>query len=198
MTALTVAQVLARHGGAVTERELADALDDLFASKVLDPPVPAEQAPLSQGARDVLADHGGIAAAPAGRVAHQRAMTVARTGLQTALALTTAQVAQRLGIDVTRVRHRLRDRALYALPTTGRGRRFPSWQFVDGQVLPHLAAVLRSLPADLHPLEVEGFFTRPMDDLELEGAAVSPSRWLLAGGDPAPVARAARALSDLA
>lgn len=108
------------------------------------------------------------------------------------LALTEAEVEEMLGIGASRVRQRVADRSLYAV-TIGRARRFPAFQFHDRNLIPGIGNVLKAMPRDLHPLEVETWLTRPDPDLTIEdGEALSPREWLISGGSVdflLPVAR---------
>lgn len=96
---------------------------------------------------------------------------------------TADQVAELLGIDVTRVRHRAAQGSLYQI-LLGRRRYFPTWQFHGGQVLPGLATVLAASPDPVHPLSLTAFMTTP--NPELDGMA--PTVWLATGGSPEQVA----------
>ncbi|MGZ0069478.1 hypothetical protein [Microbacterium arborescens] len=100
-----------------------------------------------------------------------------------ATALSTKEVADRLKIDETRVRHRLAKDGLYSIKVDGR-HRFPEWQFVgDGTVLlPGLKQVIQALPDDLDPASVEGLMTSEQDNLLLQDSPVTPREWLQAGG----------------
>jgi hypothetical protein len=113
--------------------------------------------------------------------------------VQTSLSM--ADVADLLGVDQSRVRHRIADGALYPV-RVGRANRLPAWQFAEGRALDALRDVLAALPDDLHPLEVAGFFTTPQPELTLNGTSTSPREWLAAGGDPDPVLDLARSLRD--
>lgn len=136
----------------------------------------------------VLAEHGGIIAAGGER----EPASTARAGLralsanlaeQARTSIPVTQAAERLGVDASRVRHRVRDHALYGFKI-GSSLRLPLWQFTsDGTPLPGLRAVLAALPADLHPLEVAGFMTTADPDLTVADEALSPRQWLTAGGD---------------
>ncbi|MFF1539717.1 hypothetical protein ACFVWL_06545 [Microbacterium sp. NPDC058269] len=100
--------------------------------------------------------------------------------------LTTDQVAEKLGIDSSRVRHRQAKNGLYGF-LVGRARLYPEWQFIDGtkMVLPHLSTVVNSFPEGWHAASVEGFMTTPQESLRGEGTArLTPTEWLLIGGDP--------------
>ncbi len=105
-----------------------------------------------------------------------------------ATALTPAQAARRLGIDVSRVRHRLAARTLYGIKAA-EGWRLPAFQFdpLSG-VLPGLGVVLASLDPGWHPVSVQRWFLGPDPDLAIDGRSVSPRDWLLQGGDPKTLA----------
>lgn len=107
-----------------------------------------------------------------------------------------ADVADRLGVDPTRVRQRLRDRTLYGLRGAGHTWRLPRFQFDDaGHEVPHLGQVLRVLPPDLHPRAVEGFLTSPKPELVVDGEPRTPRDWLLSGGSADPVVALATSLA---
>ncbi len=95
--------------------------------------------------------------------------------------LTTAEAADLLKVDVSRIRQRLRERSLYGIEYDGE-RRLPRFQFEREQVLPGLREVMAVLPEALNPLDVAEWFLSPNPDLELKSiAAVSPREWLLRG-----------------
>jgi len=96
--------------------------------------------------------------------------------------LSASEVAEHLGRDVSRIRQRTRDRSLWSLPGAA-GTRYPRVQFAaDGSEIPGIGAVLQALPPDLHPLAVLRWLTSPKPDLRVDGRALSPREWLLAGG----------------
>jgi len=107
--------------------------------------------------------------------------------------LSVKETAAQLGVTVGRVRQRLADASLYGIQSK-QGWRLPQFQFgLNGRsLLPGLELVLRAMPSKLHPLSVEGFFTRPNADLETEGGPMSVAEWLATGGDPAIVVELAR------
>lgn len=109
--------------------------------------------------------------------------------------LSTAETARMLQVDVSRIRQRLRERSLFGVEYAGEWR-LPKFQFERRIVLPGLAAVLASLPADMNALEVAEWFLSPNPDLETEGQdpPLSPREWLLRGLPPARVAELARHL----
>jgi hypothetical protein len=96
--------------------------------------------------------------------------------------LTTAEAAQYLKVDVSRIRQRLRERSLYGIDYDGE-RRLPRFQFERKQVLPGLREVISALPEALNPLDVAEWFLSPNPDLESEkeDAPLSPREWLLRG-----------------
>jgi hypothetical protein len=111
-----------------------------------------------------------------------------RLGAVTA-SLSAADVAQRLCIDASRVRHRQAKGNLYSFLVGGK-RRYPIWQFTDDPaqpVLPGLAAVVRAFPEDKHPASIQGFMATQQESLRVEGESVTPPEWLLQGGDPKAV-----------
>ncbi|MBC7593060.1 MAG: hypothetical protein H7288_03845 [Kineosporiaceae bacterium] len=97
-----------------------------------------------------------------------------------------AEVAAKLGIDTSRVRHRQAKDGLYAFMAGGR-RRYPTWQFTPAKsqpVLPGIAAVIRSFPEDMHPASIQNIMTTPQRDLLVDNRRVSPVEWLLLGRSP--------------
>jgi hypothetical protein len=107
-----------------------------------------------------------------------------------------AAVANRLGVDPTRVRQRLRERTLYGLRGESRTWRLPRFQFDDaGHEIPHIGQVLRVLPPGLHPRAVEGFLTSPKPELMSDGEPRTPRDWLLSGGPADPVVALATSLA---
>lgn len=109
--------------------------------------------------------------------------------------VTVGDAAALLGIDGSRVRHRVADGGLYGFKLGGR-LRLPRWQFADGgATIPGLRTVLAALPRDLHPLEVSGFMTAPDPDLVLAERPASPRDWLVGGGEVRTVAELARGLN---
>lgn len=122
-----------------------------------------------------------------------RARAVAAQAVLRDSALTVAEAAEVVGVDTSRIRHRLLARRLSGWKERG-GWRLPAWQFTGGGVLPGLEAVLRAVPEDQPPLVVAAFMTTPQPDICIDGAPVSPRQWLLASGDPEPVAQLASML----
>jgi excisionase family DNA binding protein len=102
--------------------------------------------------------------------------------------MTVAEVAKVIGVDTSRVRHRLAAGRLSGWKDRG-GWRLPAWQFTKAGVLPGLEVVLGSVPDDQPPLVVAAFIATPQPDLLLDGEPATPRQWLLATGDPNPVAK---------
>lgn len=105
-----------------------------------------------------------------------------------ATSLTVQQVAQRLGVDDSRMRQRLLGRSLYGIRLRD-GWRIPLWQFDGDALLPGLAAVVARLDPGLHPLMIQDWMLTPSPDFaDDQHAALSPRDWLRAGHDPEEVA----------
>lgn len=93
------------------------------------------------------------------------------------------QAASMIGVDRSRISHRLSAGQLYALTIGGR-RRIPTWQLYNGRELPGLGAVVAAIAPGMHPASVEGVMTTPQD--ELDGR--TPVEHLASGGNAAKVA----------
>lgn len=108
-----------------------------------------------------------------------------------ARAIPLQDLAVRLGVSDARLRQRIKERTLVAIPKPhGRGWLIPEFQVTDRGLLPHLTRILRSLRREVSVVALDGFFRTPQD--ELSGA--TPRDWLAAGGDPAPVEQVAAGL----
>lgn len=107
-------------------------------------------------------------------------------------ALTRGQVATQLGVDASRVSQMTTDHLLHNVPT-GQGRRYPTWQFIDGRPVVNLDAILQPL-GDVHPLTLQDWATHRHDHLQINGTPVSPLRWLHTGGPPEQVRQLAQEL----
>lgn len=109
--------------------------------------------------------------------------------------LSTAEAAAMLGVDVSRIRQRIRERSLYGVEYEGEWR-LPRFQFERNKVLPGLTEVLSALPAELNPLDVATWFLEPNIDLEADEDVppMSPRAWLLRGGSAGTAAKLARHL----
>jgi hypothetical protein len=180
---MTLIEVLAPYG--VGEDEFVAEL-----SRDLQAAPDASASELTDIEAAILRDHGGIAE-PIGdnQVVHKAVLRLAASSLaaQARDSLSVEQAAKMLIVDGSRIRHRVRDRALYGFKIGG-GLRLPSWQFHQQDAIPGLRAVLSALPNDLHPLEVAGFMTTPDPDLSVADEPLSPRDWLIGGGDVRAVA----------
>jgi hypothetical protein len=112
--------------------------------------------------------------------------------------LSAGEVASKLGIDASRVRHRQAKGLLFGFRVAGK-RRYPTWQFTEGdaQPLPRLATVIEAFPHDWHPAGIEAFMTTPKSSLRAPSLSMSedtperltPAEWLESGGDPDAIVR---------
>jgi hypothetical protein len=93
-------------------------------------------------------------------------------------------VAQRLNLSLAAVQRYTAERKLYSYRRGDGDLVLPIWQFNSARnmTLPSLGDVFASLPDNLHPLAVAGFFLTPQPDLVLDGRPVSAKVWLEAGG----------------
>jgi hypothetical protein len=174
---MTLIEVLAPFG--VGEDEFIDELSrDLRAT----PDSSASQ--LTEAEESLLRERGGITSPSGEQSVRKAALRSSSSNLaeQTRQSLSVEQAATLLLVDGSRVRHRVRDRALYAFKIGG-GLRLPAWQFQRHDPIPGLRVVLAALPADLHPLEVSGFMTTRDADLAVSDEPMSPREWLIGGGD---------------
>ena len=109
--------------------------------------------------------------------------------------LTTKEAAKRLNIPESRIRQMTARRTLYSVLLNSR-RRIPAFQFAPiGGLVPNITKVNAALPEDLHPVEVQAWYTQPHVDLFLGDdvdARVSPLDWLRSGGEVNRLAQLAR------
>lgn len=97
--------------------------------------------------------------------------------------LSIEQAAASIGVDRSRISHRISAGQLYALTIGGR-RRIPAWQIHHGHELPGLAAVIAAIEPGMHPSAIEGVMRTPQDELGDQ----TPITHLAAGGNAAVVA----------
>lgn len=175
---MTLSELLAPYG--VLEDEFVDEL-----SRDLRTAPDSSASRLTEFEESLLREHGGIAATvnddSSVRNATLRSSS-SNLAEQTRESLSVEQAAKLLMVDGSRVRHRVRDRALYAFKIGG-GLRLPTWQFDGQEPIPGLRTLITVLPAALHPLEVAGFMATPDVDLRVDERPVSPREWLVGGGD---------------
>ncbi len=126
------------------------------------------------------------------------AQTAAEYAVLLAASLPTAEIADRIGVDESRIRQRINQHTLYAVKE-GRGWRVPTFQLDDSghalltgldRIVPHLH--------DAHLVEVARWFLSPQVDLEgPNDEPMSPRDWLLNGHDPKTTATVAEEFDGL-
>ncbi len=183
--------ILARAGLKVTANEFLSLVED--AAKRLTSPQADPAAHFSESERIALGDAGLDLTPQDPLEADPRARTVAEQAVLRDTALSVNQAADRLGVDSSRIRHRIGDQRLIGWKDRG-GWRLPAWQFSDTDVLPGLETVLALMPSDQPSLVLANFMTTAQEDLELDERPVSPREWLMAGGSARRVADLASAL----
>jgi hypothetical protein len=129
-------------------------------------------------------------------VATASASNAAARVLLDASAASADEVAKRMRLSPSTIRHYKADRKLYSYLVNGK-LAFPGWQFNESgdRSIPSLENVLAVMPEDLHPQTVAGFFLTPQPDLVLHGEPVSAKEWLEAGGGDEPVVELAEGLA---
>jgi len=117
---------------------------------------------------------------------------VARFASLIATSLSTAEAAERLRVNPSRIRQRLGEGSLYGFKLADDWK-IPTFQFTDEGLVPGIGQVVRSLPNDLHPVAVATWFETPNPDLvdEASGSALTPSQWLRLGSSPTVAAELA-------
>ncbi|WP_019813040.1 MerR family transcriptional regulator [Saccharomonospora saliphila] len=195
MTTFALENVLAKAGLNVRPSEFLALVED--AARRLTPPSPDPSHYFSPDQRSALTDVGLDLAPQRGEETDYRARTVAAHAVLADSALTVAEAATALGVDDSRIRHRLKEHRLTGWKAQG-GWRLPAWQFTATGVLPGLDVVLRAVPEDQPALVVAAFMSTPQADLIINGKQATPRQWLLAGGDPTPVADLAGTLGTAA
>ncbi len=191
MSVETIAGYLGARGLRVSESDLVHSIDAALGDRLASPSAAA----LTPAAQGFLAEYGGITLVPdaARRVV---VSTIGHLAAAAESAMTVAEAAELLGVDPSRIRHRIAAGAIYAM-RLGRRNMLPQWQFHETGALPYIAEVLAALPDDLHPLEVAEFFTESQSELIVKGAEVSPRTWLAGGGEPEPVIDIAASLAHM-
>jgi hypothetical protein len=171
--------------------ELAKALE-----RALERHKPSGTAALTSADQTFWDKHSGIPQDP-DLASRAMAAAVAAAAVHEATSLSSNEVALRLGLKPSTVRHYVLNRKLYSFKANGRVL-FPSWQFTQtGRPVPHLAEVLAALPPGNHPQTVQGFFMTPQPDLRLAGEAATPKEWLASGGEPGLVVALASSVGRL-
>jgi len=179
-TTASLEQILSRHGLRSDKARVLEALD-----RSLNDTLPRHRTAAPPAKRAALLARGGFTAADTPTVRLVATQAASDYAVLVETALTTAQVAELLGVSDSRVRQLTADRRLVAL--FGKPRRYPAWQFTDRGTVPNLKQVLPDAHPALDPVSLWRFFVTPDPDLSLEGVSVSPRDWLVAGADPGGV-----------
>lgn len=153
-----------------------------------------EQAVASAPAPAMLTAHQAAALALVGADGTPRP-AVDRPSVRTALAyqrllrtaLSTAEAAQLLDVDESRIRQRIAENTLLAARVKN-AHRLPAFQFADDGELPGWSRVAARIPRGRPLTAVDRFLHTPQADLMMNGESVTPIDWLSGGGDPATVA----------
>ncbi|WET77198.1 DNA-binding protein [Amycolatopsis sp. QT-25] len=182
---IALENVLAKAGLKVDANEFLNLVED--AARRLTPPNPDPSHYFSTDQRAALTDVG-LDLSPHGEDEPDfRARTVAAHAVLADSALSVLEAAKTLGVDDSRIRHRLKEGRLTGWKD--QGWRLPAWQFAGSGVLPGLEVVLRAVPEDQPALVVAAFMSTPQADLVINDHPATPRQWLLSGGDPEHVAR---------
>lgn len=124
----------------------------------------------------------GLQAMPSPAAERHYAQSLADYAALIKTSLSVDAMAERLGVNTSRIRQRLAERSLYGFRAGGRWR-LPDFQLDGDASLPGLAAVLAVLDPELHPLEVETFFLTPAPELvaTTTDGPLAPRDWLRLG-----------------
>ncbi|WP_410659987.1 DNA-binding protein [Amycolatopsis sp. lyj-112] len=182
---IALEHVLAKAGLKVDANEFLTLVED--AARRLSPPNPDPSHYFSADQRAALTDVGLDLAPRDENEPDFRARTVAAHAVLADSALSVMEAAKALGVDDSRIRHRLKEGRLTGWKD--QGWRLPAWQFTGSGVLPGLEVVLRAVPEDQPALVVAAFMSTPQADLVINEHPATPRQWLLSGGDPEHVAR---------
>jgi len=188
---MALEQVLAKAGLRVDPDQFLSLVEDAARRFIAPHPDPAGYFTPDQ--RDALRDVGLDMSPRREDETDGRARAVAEQAVLHDSALTVGEAARTIGVDNSRVRHRLAAGRLMGWKDRG-GWRLPRWQFTDHGVLPGLEQVIAALPEDQPALVIAAFMTTPQEDLLARSRAITPSEWLAAGGEPQRVARLASML----
>ncbi|AUI59924.1 DNA-binding protein [Amycolatopsis sp. BJA-103] len=182
---IALENVLAKAGLKVDANEFLNLVED--AARRLSPPNPDPSHYFSADQRAALTDVGLDISPRSEDEPDFRARTVAAHAVLADSALSVLEAAKALGVDDSRIRHRLKEGRLTGWKD--QGWRLPAWQFTGSGVLPGLEVVLRAVPEDQPALVVAAFMSTPQSDLVINEHPATPRQWLLSGGDPDHVAR---------
>lgn len=191
-----VLQVLESHGVHASEEEVARAMEVALVESGFRLPYPDPRMELEPEQVQLL-ERGGF---ELDRLEFGLDDPIARTAFEYAVlratGLTTGEAAKRLGVNDSRVRQRLAERALYGIKA-GDEWRLPAFQFARAGLVPGIDRVFPQLPKSLNPVAVYRWFHTSNPDLEEregQGRALTPLQWLQTGNDPDVVAELAAGL----
>lgn len=176
----SIESVLERYGNGIDTEDFAEQLDQLMQRRP-----DADPRGLSLHDREILT----VVGVPAADLDRSGPDLLARAGqlLQaSSSALSVAAAAARLGRSVSRVRGAIADGSLYG-NKVGRYWLIPAWQLGGSDPIPHLRKIIAAIPAGTSAMTIDRVMTQATDELYLDGKAVSPRDWLLAGNPPAAV-----------
>lgn len=182
---IALEHVLAKAGLKVDANEFLNLVED--AARRLSPPNPDPSHYFSADQRAALTDVGLDLSPRDENEPDFRARTVAAHAVLADSALSVLEAAKALGVDDSRIRHRLKEGRLTGWKD--QGWRLPAWQFTGSGVLPGLEIVLRAVPEDQPALVVAAFMSTPQTELVINDLPATPRQWLLSGGAPEYVAR---------
>lgn len=181
---LALETVLAEAGLRVSTREFLRHVAD--AARKISPPQTSPADYFTPSQQRVLGDVGLDLSTFRPEETDPRARSVATAAVFADSSHSVAEAAALLGVDTSRIRHRINDGKLTGWKE--KSWQLPAWQFADGTTLPGLEVVLRAIPDDQPQLMVAAFMNTPQPDLEINGKPATPRQWLLAHGDPHAVA----------
>lgn len=194
MAALT--EVLSRNHLRVSEARFVELVEQAlaeFGGPALDEPAGALSADEAAALTAVKAD----LSPRKSREADPRVPAAAAYAALLADALTVNEVADRLRVVASRVRHRLAAHQLIGIKRPN-GWLLPAYQFgADGQLLPGIERVAKAV-AGSHPVVVARFLATPQPDLVVARRRLTPRQWLEGGGDPSRVVAIAHTLDLVA
>ncbi|WP_382309514.1 hypothetical protein [Herbiconiux sp. UC225_62] len=156
-------------------------------SKALDNSSTAQAGHLSESDSRFIEQFGGIDDPESGSGSERLSELVAEQAARDDTAfVSTRNVADLLGVDESRVRHR-KSAGLLLSTKMGKELRYPRWQFVMSatgttSVVPHLAEIAE-VAADMHPAELASRMMTVQNSLRIDGEMVTPVDWLVSGGD---------------
>ena len=191
-----VHQVLESHGVYASEEEIARAMEVALVESGFQRPYPEPRRALKREQAELL-ERGGF---EFDRLEFGLEDPIARAAFEYAVlratALTTNEAAKRLGVNDSRVRQRLGERALYGIKA-GDEWRLPAFQFARAGLVPGIDRVFPRLPKSLNLVAVYRWFHTSNPDLEEregQASALTPLQWLKTGNDPDVVAELAAGL----